>query len=612
MKKEDHLQFIRNFCIIAHIDHGKSTLADRLLELTETVSKREMKDQILDQMDLERERGITIKLQPVKMSYKLPVNELGENNSSINNSYTLNLVDTPGHVDFTYEVSRSLAACEGVLLLVDATQGIQAQTLANLYMAVDHGLKIIPVINKIDLPNAEVNKTDSEVAEILGCKEDDILKVSAKLGTGVDKVLSAIIERIPPPESSGEDFKALIFDSYYDEYKGVVACVRVFDGEVKKGDRTKFVSSCGEIEVLDLGIFKPQAQSNDTLRSGEVGYVVTGLKDVSECRVGDTLASLEVTKPLPGYEEIKPTVFASFYSTDTSDYSKLREGLEKLRLSDASLYFEPESSTALGRGFRCGFLGLLHLEIIQERLKREFDLDLIITVPSVSYRVALKKGKEITIYSPSELPDPNNILEIKEPWTSVDLIMPKDYIGRVMELMQNYRGVYKTTEYLSSGGEKSRVILHYEAPLSSLIADFYNKLKSVSSGYASMNYNIIGFRAADLVRLDILVAGDLVKALSRIVPANQAYKEGKFVVKKLKDIIPKQNFQVTLQATIGGKILARENIAALRKDVTAKLYGGDVTRKRKLLEKQKKGKKKMKELGKVEIPQEAFLAILKK
>ncbi|MFH2104612.1 MAG: translation elongation factor 4 [Parcubacteria group bacterium] len=609
---QNNLKNIRNFSIVAHIDHGKSTLADRLLELTKTVTKREMKEQVLDQMDLEREKGITIKLQPVTMSYQLPVDKLtGKNYALTRNSYTLNLIDTPGHVDFSYEVSRSLAACEGALLLIDATQGIQAQTLANLYMAIEHDLEIIPVINKIDMPNAEIDKTVAEIVDILGCQPDEILKVSAKEGTNVEQVLEAIIERIPPPQSKNDQFQSLIFDSYYDDFRGVVACVRVFGGSVQKGDRVKYVFSGKEAEVLDLGIYTPRLKSCEQLTSGEVGYIITGLKEVADCQVGDTIAELKVTTQLPGYKEMKPVVFASFYPTDATDYPKLREGLEKLKLNDAALTYEPESSSALGRGFRCGFLGLLHLEIIQERLKREYDLTLVITAPSVAYQIITSTDQKKTIYTPSELPEANQIKEIREPWVKVDLVMPNQYIGDVMELMQHYRGEYQTTEYITSEGEQARVILHYEAPLASLIMDFYDKLKSVSSGYASMSYEMTGYRASDLVKLDILVAGDLVESLSRIIPEDSVNREGKKAVTTLKDVIPSQNFQITLQAAVGGNILARENIKALRKDVTAKLYGGDVTRKRKLLEKQKKGKKKMQAMGKVAIPQEAFLAVLR-
>lgn len=606
MKEEKNIQFIRNFCIIAHIDHGKSTLADRLLEYTDTVTKREMKEQLLDQMDIERERGITIKLQPVTIIYN---KDKQSDNSS---TYILNLIDTPGHVDFTYEVSRSLAACEGALLLVDAAQGIQAQTLANLYLAIENGLEVIPIINKIDLPNANIEKVTQEIIDVLGCVEEDILKVSAKEGTGIKEVLDIIIEKVPAPKETNNDFKSLIFDSFFDEYKGVVADVRVYSGSVKKGDRVKFVSSGKEIEVLELGVYKPKMEPREQLSSGEVGYIVTGIKDVSQSRVGDTIAGRNITKPLPGYKEIKPSVYASFYPVDASDYLELKDSLDKLSLNDAALFFEPESSLALGRGYRLGFLGLLHLEIIQERLKREFGLELIITTPSVSYKILLKSDKEITIYTPSELPDTSTIAEIREPWARVDIVMPASYIGGVMELMQNYRGVYSTTEYLSSGSDDSRVILHYSAPLASLIIDFYDKLKSITSGYASMNYELTDYKASKLVRLDILIAGDIVEAFSRIIPENSAFKEGKNMVKRLKDIIPKQNFNISLQAAVGSKILARETISAFRKDVTAKLYGGDVTRKRKLLEKQKKGKKKMKDIGSVEIPQEAFLKMLKK
>ena len=633
---ENNLKNIRNFSIVAHIDHGKSTLADRLLELTKTVSAREMKEQVLDQMDLEREKGITIKLQPVTMKYTVgnPKSQI-PNDKQISNTklqnqdkklkvpnskktynlpsttYHLNLIDTPGHVDFSYEVSRSLAACEGALLLIDATQGIQAQTLANLYLAIEHDLEIIPVVNKIDMPNAEIDKTVAEIVDILGCQPEEVLKVSAKEGTNVEQVLEAIIARIPSPQSKGDQFQSLIFDSYYDDFRGVVACVRVFGGSVRKGDRVKFVFSDKEVKVLDLGIYTPRLKSQEQLASGEVGYLITGLKKVADCQVGDTIADLKVTTSLPGYKEMKPVVFASFYPTDATDYPKLREGLEKLKLNDAALTYEPESSSVLGRGFRCGFLGLLHLEIIQERLKREYDLTLVITAPSVAYQVITSTDQKKTIYTPSELPEANQVKEIKEPWVKVDLVMPNEYIGDVMELMQRYRGKYQTTEYITSEGEQARVILHYEAPLASLIMDFYDKLKSVSSGYASMSYEMVGYRASNLAKLDILVAGDLVESLSRIVPTEDTVREGKKAVTTLKDVIPPQNFQITLQAAVGGNILARENVKALRKDVTAKLYGGDVTRKRKLLEKQKRGKKKMKDMGKVHIPQEAFLAILK-
>ncbi len=598
----ENLSTIRNFCIISHIDHGKSTLADRLLELTKTVEKRKMREQVLDQMDIERERGITIKLQPVRMDYNL--------NSK---PYTLNLIDTPGHVDFTYEVSRSLAACEGAILLVDAAQGIQAQTLSNYYLAKEEGLAIIPVVNKIDLPNAQPDKVAKDLAKLVGADEKEVIKISAKLGTNVEKVLEAIVERIPAPKGNLEKpLQALIFDSIYDEHRGVIAFVRLFDGQIKKEEEITLLGTKRESKVLEVGIFKPELLSKDSLSAGEVGYIVTGLKEVKDCRVGDTItiSNLEPqTSALPGYKPIKPMVFASFFCAEGENYPKLKEGLEKLSLNDAALGFEPESSKALGFGFRCGFLGVLHMEVVQERLEREYDLDLVITAPSVSYRVRPKTKKlELeTIHSPTELPEPSQIEEIQEPWIKIEIFSPNQYLGPIMQLVEKSRGIYKTTEYLSE-----RVALVYEMPLASLIRDFYDKLKSVSSGYASLNYQFVGYRPADLVKLDILVAGEKVEALSSIVPKEEAYREGRSLVKRLKEIIPRQLFEVALQAAIGSKIIARETISALKKDVTAKLYGGDRTRKDKLLAKQRKGKKRLKRIGKVDIPQEAFLAILKR
>jgi len=592
------IKSIRNFCIIAHIDHGKSTLADRLLELTNTVEKRKMQAQLLDQMDLERERGITIKLQPVRLNY-----------NSNGKDYVLNLIDTPGHVDFTYEVSRSIAACEGALLLVDATKGVQAQTIANLYLALEHDLEIIPIINKIDLPNANVEKVGREIVQLLGCKEDEILKISAKTGEGVAQVLEKIVEKIPAPKKEdSNELKALIFDSVFSEYKGAIAYIRIFSGSVKIGDTIKMMSTEKESEVLEVGVFKPKQVEIDKITAGEVGYIVAGLKEVSECRVGDTMASPNIKEHLPGYKEVKPMVFASFYPENADDFDNLKDALGKLKLNDASLDYEVESSKALGRGFRCGFLGLLHLEIITERLKREFGLTLTITVPSVAYKINLKSKKQITIFSAADLPDLSLVDSIAEPWVSMDVISPSTYVGKLMELMQFYRGQYKNTEYL----DETRSILHYDVPLAEVITDFYDKLKSVSSGYASVNYEISDYKVEDLVRLDVLVANDLVLALSRIIPKERVMTEAKSIVKKLKNVVPQQSFQVSLQAAIGGKIIAREDIKAMRKDVIAKLYGGDVTRKKKLLEKQKKGKRKMKELGRVRIPQEAFLEVLKK
>lgn len=601
-----NLENIRNFCIIAHIDHGKSTLADRLIEMTHTVEERKMKAQLLDQMDLERERGITIKLQPVKMEY-----------SYEGKDYILNLIDTPGHVDFTYEVSRSLAAVEGAILLVDATQGIQAQTIANLYLALEQDLVIIPVINKIDMPAARVEEVEQEIVDLIGCEREEILKISAKTGENVDKVLLRVIEEIPCPVGDIEaPARALIFDSYFDSYKGVVAQVRIMDGEIKAGDSISFLGTKAESEILELGIITPELRKKESLQTGEIGYIATGLKEVRRCRVGDTITNLYSAleenagqvQMLPGYKEVRPVVFASVYPIDGADYPALRDALEKLKLSDASLSFEPESSAALGRGFRCGFLGMLHLEIVSERLTREYDMNLVVTTPSVSYQVTLKTGEKQMIYSPAEMPDPNCVAAIEEPWAKLEIVLPEDRIGSVMQLAESSRAIYKGTGYLS----KDRVILTYDAPLINVIVDFYDNLKSISSGYASMSYEPAGFREEDLVKLDIFVAEEKVEAFSRIVPRKEAFADGKKIVEKLKDSIPRQNFAIALQAAISGKIIARETIKPFRKDVTAKLYGGDVSRKKKLLEKQKKGKKKMKSIGKVDIPQEAFLSVLKK
>ena len=602
-------QNTRNFCIIAHIDHGKSTLADRFLELTKTVEDRNMKAQLLDQMDIERERGITIKLQPAKMRYELE-----------GNKYTLNLIDTPGHVDFAYEVSRSLAAVEGAILLVDATQGIQAQTLANLYLAMEQNLEIIPVINKIDMPNAMVDKVSKEICDLIGITNKEIIKISAKTGENVEEVLKEVIKKVPAPKGElDQPLRALIFDSYFDSYKGVVAQVRVIDGKINNEDPIYFLGTKSKSEIIELGVITPKLVKNEFLQAGDIGYIATGLKEVGKCRVGDTITKYEssfkdsseinrLVKQLPGYKEVKPTVFASLYPVEGDEYPNLRDALEKLKLNDASLSYEVESSSALGRGFICGFLGMLHLEIISERLTREYDMNLVITTPSVSYVIKTKDEKEITIFSPTEMPDPSNIESIKEPWAKLEIILPKDRIGSVMKLAENSRAIYQSTNYLS----EDRVILNYEAPLINIIVDFYDNLKSISSGFASMNYEQLEFRTGDLIKLDILVAGEEVEAFSRIIPQNKSQEEGKKIVAKLKTAIPRQNFSVALQATISGKIIARETINPFRKDVTAKLYGGDVSRKRKLLEKQKKGKKKMKSFGKVEIPQEAFLSVLKK
>jgi GTP-binding protein LepA len=593
---------IRNFCIIAHIDHGKSTLADRMLELTKTVDKRKMKDQLLDGMDIERERGITIKLQSVTMQFK---------------DFQLNLIDTPGHVDFSYEVSRSLAAVETAVLLVDATQGIQAQTLANLYLALEQDLQIIPVINKIDLPAADVEREKEEIIKLLGCLPEEIILASGKTGQGVEEILEAVVERghSPVSLSKNNETRALIFDSKYDDYKGVVAYIRVFDGEIKKGDKIKLLATKAVSEVLDVGIFTPAYHSTKILKAGEIGYLITGFKQVDECRVGDTISLYqEDVQALAGYKEVKPMVFAGIFPQEGSDLANLREAMERLKLNDASLVYEPERSDALGFGFRCGFLGLLHLEIFQERLKREYDLDLIVSIPSVAYRVKKKTGEEVIIRTPQRLPDPNYIEAIYEPWVKLDIITPKDYLGNVMSLAQEKRGAYKNTEYISSGNEETRAILHYEMPMSSILTDFYDKVKSISSGYASINYEYLDYRLADVVKMDILVAEEAVESLATIVYRDEAFKHGKEIVKILRDTLPKQMFVLKIQAAVGGKVIASERLSAMRKDVTAKLYGGDVTRKRKLLEKQKKGKKKMMAAGKgsVDIPADTFVKILKK
>lgn len=596
---------IRNFVIIAHIDHGKSTLADRFLELTGTVEKRKMKEQLLDQMDLERERGITIKLQPVRMKYK---------------EFILNLIDTPGHVDFGYEVSRSLAAVEGAVLLVDATKGIQAQTLANLYLALEQDLVIIPVVNKIDLPNAKVEETISEVASLIGIEENEIIKISAKTGENVEQILKEVIEKVPAPTlDENKPLQALIFDSEFDTYKGVIAYVRVFANQIKRGNKIKLLASKAESDAIEVGTFAPEMNPSENLKSGEIGYIATGLKEIASCRVGDTISlAANPAASLHGYQEPSLVVYASFYPIAGDDYDVLKDGLSKLKLSDAAFSFEPESSEGLGRGFRCGFLGLLHLEIIAERVRREFDVDLIISTPSVLYKVIKRNGEDVLVYTPNDLPDPSHIQEIKEPWVKLEIVTPEEYLGGVMDLVQKSRGMYLNTTYLVAGlsdkvqdGHR-RAILSYEVPLSEIITDFYDSLKNVSSGYASMNYEIIGWRTGELVKLDILISGDKVDAFSRIVVKAQSFAEGRRLTKKLKDVLPRQNFSVAIQASIGGKVIARETVSAFRKDVTGYLYGGDVTRKMKLLEKQKKGKKKMKQMGKVNVPQDVFLEVLKK
>ncbi|MBI2677108.1 MAG: elongation factor 4 [Candidatus Yanofskybacteria bacterium] len=621
------MQNIRNFAIIAHIDHGKSTLADRLLELTGTIEKRKMQEQFLDTMELERERGITIKLQPVRMMYRLSKDQSpkskvevpGFSHSTLDFSqeYVLNLIDTPGHVDFTYEVSRSLAAVEGVILLVDATQGVQAQTLANLVLAQKLKLAIIPVINKIDLPNARVKEVEEEIFNLLGVGPDEILKISAKTGEGVKEVLEAVIERVPPAPTGDGEFRALIFDSVFDTYKGVIAFVRVFGGSLKAGDEIKLFAAKEKGEALEVGYFSPKLQKNQELTSGEIGYVATGIKLPQKVRVGDTIMKSNSSAiALPGYQDPLLVVFASFYPEDSDQFDDLKDALGKLKLTDASLSFEPESSPALGRGFRLGFLGLLHIEIISERLKREFGLGLIISSPTVEYEMTLKKGQAIKIRSANQVPDPTFIEKIREPISLLNIITPLAYLGSVMKLIGEIRSSYKETNYLS----KEIVRLVYEVPLSEIITDFYDRLKSVSSGYASMSYEPTGYNEADLIRLDILIAGDKVEPFSKIVPRDQAERVGRAMVEKLKDVIPQQLFAVSLQAAVGGpstgsghgKIIARETIKARRKDVTGYLYGGDVTRKKKLLEKQKRGKERMKEEGGVNIPQKVFLEMLKK
>ncbi|OGH64986.1 MAG: elongation factor 4 [Candidatus Magasanikbacteria bacterium RIFCSPHIGHO2_01_FULL_41_23] len=591
----------RNFCIIAHIDHGKSTLADRFLEITGTVDKRHMKNQILDQMELEQERGITIKLQPVRMKYQ---------------DYIMNLIDTPGHVDFTYEVSRSLAAVEGAILLVDASQGVQAQTIANLYLALEQNLTIIPVLNKIDLPNADVTKTSAEIIHLLGCKPEEILTCSGKTGLGVAELLQAVIERVPPPQAGNPDIvRGLIFDSFYDDYRGVVASVRLKDGDLKKGDKILLMGTDAVADVLDTGHYAPQLVSDGVLANGQIGFVVTGLKELGQVRVGDTitLAKTPATEQLPGYKEVKPMVFAGIFPQEGDDYNSLREAMDRLKLSDSALMYEPEHSQALGFGFRCGFLGMLHLDIFQERLKREFGLHIIATVPSVAYHVFLTNGEQLTVKSPQDLPEVQRIEHIEEPWMTLDVITPAEYIGNIMNLTVERQGLYQNTEYLSTGSGQ-RAIVHFEIPLASLITDFYDKLKTVTSGYASMNYDFKNYRVADVVRLDMVIAETMEEALAMLVWRDHSYAVGKKICESLKETLPRHQFEIKIQAVIGGKIIASERISPMRKDVTAKLYGGDVTRKNKLLDKQKKGKKKMMAMGKgkVEIPTEAYLAVLKR
>jgi GTP-binding protein LepA len=583
---------IRNFSIIAHIDHGKSTLADRILEITEAVSARDMRAQLLDSMDLERERGITIKAQAVRVSWK---------------GHELNLIDTPGHVDFTYEVSRSLQACEGALLVVDAAQGIEAQTLANAYLAIENGLEIVPVANKIDLPQADPDSASIEVADLLGDDPSHVVRISAKTGMNVDQVLDAIVERVPPPSGDASAApRALVFDSAYDQYRGVLAFVRMVDGSFSRREELQTMATGTRFDAEELGFFSPSMTPVESLTAGEVGYVVTGLKDVSSVRVGDTLTSVSrrASEPLPGYKDVKPMVFAGLFPTDSDEYPELRDALERLKLNDAALFYEPETSTALGFGFRCGFLGLLHMEIVRERLEREFDLDLIVTAPNVAYRVKERNGEWREVHNPAEFP--REVEEVEEPFVKSSIIVPKEYVGAVMELNNERRGTFDHMEYLSP----ERVHLTYELPLGEIVLDYYDQLKSRTRGYASFDYDLSGFKAGNLVRVDVLVAGETVDALSLIIHRDFAYDRGRLLVEKLREEIPRQMFDVPIQAAIGARVIARETVKMRRKDVLAKCYGGDISRKRKLLENQKKGKKRMKQVGSVEVPQEAFLAVL--
>ncbi len=609
-------QHIRNFCIIAHIDHGKSTLADRLLEITGTVRPQDMKAQFLDQMELERERGITIKGKAVNMTHRTPDGT----------EYQLNLIDTPGHVDFSYEVSRALAACEGALLIVDATQGVEAQTIANTMLALEYDLEMIPVINKVDLPSAEPDRVAAELEQIFGFRRDEVMFVSAKDGLGCRELLDAIVDRVPAPKGTDDaPFRALVFDSNYNTYKGIIAYVRVADGQISQNDRLRVMSSGRSVEIMEVGVFAPEPTPTDSIQAGQVGYVATGFKDVQECAVGDTLTNNAdpAEDPLPGYVELKSMVFAGLYPADGEDYTRLRTALDKLKLNDASLSMEPENSGALGFGFRCGFLGLMHLEIVQERLEREYDLDLIVTAPSVAYEVLLTNGEVIRIDNPSLLPSPNSTSEVREPILGVTIVAPSRSVGAIMELMHARRSEFRRMEYMQGGGASNgdspsgetdaqdRVVMEYTMPLAEMLADFYNQLKSRTQGYASLDYTFEGYRAAPLVRIDILVNQTPVEALSMISHRDNAVVQGRGIVEKLRTTIPRQMFEVPIQAAIGSRIIARETVRAMRKDVLSKCYGGDITRKRKLLEKQKEGKKRMKRVGRVEVPQEAFLSLLK-
>ena len=595
------MDHIRNFCIIAHIDHGKSTLADRILEQTEAVAKRDMEEQLLDSMDLERERGITIKAHAVTMDYRAKDGE----------TYTFNLIDTPGHVDFHYEVSRSLAACEGALLVVDASQGIEAQTLANTYLAVEHNLEIVPVINKIDLPSADPARVQREIEDVIGIDAASAPFVSAKNGINIEAVLESIVQNVPPPTGDKEKpLQALIFDSYYDSYRGVIVYIRVKEGTLKAGDTIRMMATGATFDVVEVGHMRPsKLDPCDTLSAGEVGYIAASIKTVGDARVGDTVTNdrAPAAAPLPGYRRVNPMVYCGIFPADGARYADLREALERLQLNDASLTFEPETSVALGFGFRCGFLGLLHMEIIQERLEREYDLDLITTAPSVIYRITTTDGQTLEIDNPTNFPDPATIATAEEPIANAHIYAPNDYVGNIMELCQERRGVFKDMQYL----DQTRVDIHYELPLNEIVYDFFDALKSRTKGYASFDYELMGYRASKLVKLDVLLAGDVVDALSFIVFADNAYSRGRRLCEKLKDNIPRQLFEVPIQAAIGGKVIARETVRAMRKDVLSKCYGGDITRKKKLLEKQKEGKKRMRQLGSVEVPQEAFMAVLK-
>jgi len=593
-------EHIRNFAIIAHIDHGKSTLADRLLELTGSLTAREMQAQVLDSMDLERERGITIKAHAVRMTYTAKDGQ----------AYQLNLIDTPGHVDFSYEVSRSLASCEGALLVVDASQGVEAQTLANSYLAINHGLEIIPVINKIDLQSADIPRTKEMIESAVGLDASDAVLISAKTGQGVPDVLEAIVKRIPPPKGSPENrLQALIFDSWFDSYRGVIVLTRVFQGTLRKGQKIRLWSNNRVFDVEGLGVMTPKPVDVDELKAGEAGFLIANMKNVADTKIGDTITdeANPAIEPLPGFEEIKPMVFAGLYTVDAHEHTQLREALEKLRLNDSSFFFEPESSAALGFGFRCGFLGLLHMEIIQERLEREFNLDLITTAPGVRYKITLSDGKLIEVDNPSRWPNPSEISKVEEPVILATILTNEEYVGGILKLVEEKRGKQKTFEYVAS----TRVMLHYELPLNEIVLDFYDRLKSVSRGYASLDYHLAGYWESPMVKLDILVAGDPVDALSLIVHRDFAYDRGRALAAKMKELIPRQMFEVAIQAAVGAKVIARETVPAMRKNVLAKCYGGDITRKRKLLEKQKEGKKRMKRIGRVDIPQEAFLAVLK-